>query len=74
MTVCLLRKIPSCTGRRPDRLLERTGKAWDLTCQYLINVSTVISMSVVIGMFLLFFESRYPKKIYLVSRIPFLTV
>lgn len=31
-------------------------------------------MSVVIGMFLLFFESRYPKKIYLVSRIPFLTV
>ena len=43
----------------------------NLTHQYLIDWSTTISMFVVIIMFLFLFESRYPKKKYFASLIPF---
>lgn len=42
----------------------------NLAHQNLIDISTVIAMFVVIGMFLLLFEPRYPKKTYLASLIP----
>ena len=46
----------------------------NLTHQYLIDYSTTISMFVVIILFLFLFESRYPKKKYLTSLIPFLLI
>lgn len=46
----------------------------NLTHQYLIDWSTTISMFVVILLFLFLFESRYPKKKYLASLIPFLII
>ena len=46
----------------------------NLTHQYLIDWSTTISMFVVIILFLFLFESRYPKKKYLASLIPFLII
>lgn len=44
----------------------------NLSHQYLIDWSTAISMFVVVLMFLFLSESRYPKKKYLASMIPFL--
>ncbi len=46
----------------------------NLTHQYLIDWSTTVSMFVVIILFLFLFESRYPKKKYLASLIPFLVI
>jgi len=46
----------------------------NLTHQYLIDWSTTVSMFVVIILFLFLFESRYPKKKYLASLIPFLLI
>ena len=44
----------------------------NLEYQYLLDISTAISSFVVIAIFLLLFESRYPKKKYLASLIPFM--
>lgn len=44
----------------------------NLEYQSLLDLSTAISSFVVIAIFLLLFESRYPKKTYLASLIPFL--
>lgn len=44
----------------------------NLEYQYLLDISTAISSLVVIAIFLLLFESRYPKKKYLASLIPFM--
>jgi len=44
----------------------------NLSHQYLIDWSTTVSMFVVVIMFLFLFESRYPKKKYLASLIPFM--
>jgi len=44
----------------------------NLPYQYLIDISTAISTFVIIAIFLLLFESRYPRKKYLASLIPFL--
>lgn len=46
----------------------------NLTHQYLIDWSTTVSMFVVIILFLFLFESRYTKKKYLASLIPFLII
>lgn len=46
----------------------------NLAHQNLVDLSTVIAMFVVIGMFLILFESRYPKKVYLASLLPFMAV
>jgi len=44
----------------------------NLEYQYLLDISTAISSFVVIAIFLILFESRYPKKKYLASLIPFM--
>lgn len=44
----------------------------NLEYQHLLDISTAMSSFVVIAVFLLLFESRYPKKKYLTSLIPFL--
>lgn len=46
----------------------------NLAHQNLVDISTVIAMFVVIGMFLILFEPRYPKKAYLASLVPCMTV
>lgn len=46
----------------------------NLEYQYLLDISTAISSFVVIGIFLILFESRYPKKKYLASLIPFMVL
>ena len=46
----------------------------NLTHQYLIDWSTTVSMFVVIILFLFLFESRYTKKKYLASLIPFVII
>lgn len=46
----------------------------NLPYQNLLDLSTAVSMFVVIIMFLFLFESRYPRKTYYASLIPFLTL
>lgn len=46
----------------------------NLSHQYLIDISTVISMFIVILMFVSLFESRYSKGKYFATLIPFLTL
>ena len=44
----------------------------NLEYQYLLDISTAISSFVVIAIFLFLFESRYPKKKYMASLVPFM--
>lgn len=44
----------------------------NLEYQYLLDISNAISSFVVIAIFLILFEARYPKKKYLASLIPFM--
>ena len=44
----------------------------NLAHQDLFDLSAVLGMIVVIFLFLILFESRYPTKIYLASLIPFM--
>ena len=57
-------------GPLAERLFGERKNSMNLAHQNLIDISTVIAMFVVIGMFLLLFEPRYPKKTYLASLIP----
>lgn len=46
----------------------------ELIYQNLFNATIILSMFMCIGQFLILFESRYPKKVYLASLIPAMTV
>lgn len=46
----------------------------NLEYQALFDLSAVLGMLVVVFLFLILFESRYPTKVYLASLIPFLTL